>query len=117
MNKNPIESKIETYLKTQIKNIGGLCFKWKSTVNGIPDQIVIFDSNVHFIEVKRPGEKPRANQIHVHGQITKQGVPVFTIDTTEKVDDFIRNVLKTEPVIQKADQTVNLKSVNMFKTD
>lgn len=117
MSRNPLESKIETYLKEQIKNIGGLCYKWKSTVNGVPDQIVIFKGNIHFIEVKRPGEKPRANQVHVHSQINKQDVPVYTVDTTEKVDEFIRKVLKTEPVVQKTEQTVSIKSMNMFKTD
>ena len=81
MGKNPLESKIETYLKNQIKNIGGLCYKFKSTVNGVPDQLVIYDRTMHLVEVKRPGEKPRANQVHVHSQIKKQGVPVYTVDT------------------------------------
>ncbi|WP_218832382.1 VRR-NUC domain-containing protein [Shouchella clausii] len=118
MSKNPLESKIETYLKDQIKNIGGLCYKWKSTVNGVPDQIVIFNGAIHFIEVKRPGEKPRANQIHVHKQINKQDIPVHTVDTTEKVDAFIHKVLKTEPVgAPKTEQTVIIKSASMFKTD
>lgn len=95
--RNPLESRIETYLKNQIKAIGGLCYKFKSTVNGVPDQLVIYDKTMHLVEVKRPGEVPRANQIHVHTKIKKQGVQVHTVDTEKSVDDFIRNTLKTEP--------------------
>ncbi|MGX1195810.1 VRR-NUC domain-containing protein [Metabacillus sp. SLBN-84] len=97
MSKNPIESKIETYLKNQIKAVGGLCYKFKSTVNGVPDQLVIFDGRMHLVEVKRPGEKPRANQVHVHKQIQNQRVPVHTVDTEEAVDLFVKEVLDARP--------------------
>ncbi|MCC2248930.1 VRR-NUC domain-containing protein [Virgibacillus sp. AGTR] len=115
MSKNPRESKIETYLKEQIKAVGGLCYKWKSTVNGVPDQIVIFDGNVHFIEVKRPGEKPRANQIIIHEKIQKQSVPVYTIDTEASVDAFIKDVLSAEPKMSSKPRETIIKSKNQFK--
>ncbi|WP_139368366.1 VRR-NUC domain-containing protein [Evansella clarkii] len=117
MSKNPLESKIETYLKKQIKNIGGLCYKFKSTINGVPDQLVIFNKTMHLVEVKRPGEVPRANQVLIHSQINKQGVPVYTVDTENAVDAFIKDVLKAEP---KESATSNQKSTviqskNLFK--
>ena len=116
ISKNPLESKIETYLKNQIKAIDGLCYKFKSTVNGVPDQLVIFNKNMHLVEVKRPGEKPRANQIHVHTKIKKQGVQVHTVDTEKSVDDFIRNTLKAEPVahIKISSKPSVIKSKDMF---
>lgn len=114
MSRNPRESKIETYLKEQIKNIGGLCYKWKSTVNGVPDQIVIFKGSIHFIEVKRPGEKPRANQIHVHSQINKQDVLVYTVDTEAAVDTFIKGVLKAEPKTPGKPKTTVIQSKDWF---
>lgn len=115
----PLESKIESYFKDQMKAIGALAFKFKSTVNGVPDQIVIFKGNVHFAELKRPDEKPRANQIYVHKQIEKQGVPVYTLNTKEKVDEFIRQVLKEEPqdINQKTTGPVIIQSKNLFKLD
>lgn len=100
MSKNvPLESKIETYLKNQIKTIGGLCYKFKSTVNGVPDQLVIFNKNMYLVEVKRPNEIPRANQVHVHNQIQKQGVPVYTVDTVLAIDSFIKDILGVDPPV------------------
>lgn len=115
MAKNPLESKIETYLKSQIKNVGGLCYKFKSTVNGVPDQVVIYKGMIHLIEVKRPGERPRANQIQVHHQIQKQGVPVHTVDTIAAVDAFIKDVLKTEPKAPTTVKETTISSKNRFK--
>lgn len=115
MSKNPLESKIETHLKTQIKNIGGLCYKFKSTVNGVPDQLVIFNGATHLVEVKRPDEVPRANQVHVHNQIKQRGVIVYTVDTEKAVDAFIKDVLKAEPVTPPENKKISVKSKNMFK--
>lgn len=118
MARNPLESKIETYLKTQIKNIGGLCYKFKSTINGVPDQLVLFNSRMHLVEVKRPGETPRANQVHVHSQINNQGIPVHTVDTEKAVDTFIREVLDAQPIkITKSNKTKApvIQSRELFK--
>lgn len=115
MSKNPLESKIETHLKNQIKRIGGLCYKFKSTVNGVPDQLVIYDGAMHLVEVKRPGEEPRANQVHVHNQIKKQNVPVYTVDTETAVDAFVRDVLGAEPIKQTEPKETVIQSKNRFK--
>ena len=118
MTAKPRESKIETYLKQQIKHIGGLCYKFKSTVSGVPDQLVIFNGQMHLVEVKRPGETPRPNQVHVHGQIEKQGVPVHTVDTKETVDAFIKDVLQVESAKQSTtcttNQPITVQTKNVF---
>ena len=115
MSKNPLESKIETHLKKQIKTIGGLCYKFKSTVNGVPDQLVIYNHGMHLVEVKRPGEKPRANQVHVHGQIEKQGIPVYTVDTEVAVDAFITDVLKAVPKVRSKPKSTVIQSKDLFR--
>lgn len=92
--KKPVlESKIETYFKTCVKRAGALAYKFKSAVNGVPDQIVIHDGTTHFVEIKRPGGKPRADQIRCHAHINAHGVPVHVVSTEHEVDAFIRNVL------------------------
>lgn len=88
-----LESKIETYFKQQIKRADGLAYKFKSAVNGVPDQIVIHAGLTHFVEIKRPGGKPRADQILCHEAIAAHGVPVHVVSTTEEVDAFVREVL------------------------
>lgn len=114
LSKNPLESKIETYFKNQIKAIGGLAYKFKSTVNGVPDQLVIYNGHLYLVELKRPGEKPRANQVYVHNQIKKQNVNVYTVNTTDKVDAFIKDVLKAEPAPKRVPKPV-IKSSAAFK--
>lgn len=91
------ESKIETYLKKRVHDAGGMSLKFKSTVNGVPDQLILYKSNMYFVEVKRPGQKPRANQVHMHNKIQNQGIPVYNVDTKQTVDDFLYNILGIEP--------------------
>lgn len=116
---NPIrESKIESYLKDQITNIGGLHFKHKSTRNGVPDQMIIYDGGIYLVEVKRPGEKPSQQQQHIHDLIGERGVTVHITATYKDVDNFVRTVLKTTPTKVIKDNTpVTIKSKDQFKMD
>lgn len=114
--RNTLESKIESYLKQQIKRIGGLCYKWKSTVNGVPDQVIIYNGQTHLVEVKRPGEKPRPSQASIHRQIHEQGVPVYTVDTNQSIDAFIKDVLNAEvPTKSKTEVSSVIRPADAFK--
>lgn len=92
-----LESKIESYLKDQVDINGGLAYKFISSVNGVPDQIVIYNGDIHFVEVKRPNEKPRPLQTHVHDKIKDQGVDVHVVDSYKSVDWFLVKVLGVKP--------------------
>lgn len=52
----------------------GLCNK-----QGFPDLMVLRDGNASFIEVKRPGEKPRPLQEYRHKELREQGFEVLTL--------------------------------------
>lgn len=93
----PLESVIETYLKDQIRALDGLSYKFTSTVIGVPDQIIIYQGHTYLVEVKRPGETLRPSQVHVHRQITQRGVGVYVVDSIASMNEFIRDVLNTEP--------------------
>ncbi|MRI74088.1 VRR-NUC domain-containing protein [Enterococcus mundtii] len=85
-----IENDIEKYMVKQVKKIGGLCYKWVSPgTRGVPDRIVIYQRNIFLVELKRPGERPRKDQLKTIEKINDQRVPVLVIDTKEKVDAFI----------------------------
>lgn len=85
-----IENDIEKYMIRQVKKTGGLCYKWVSPgTRGVPDRIVIYQRNIFFVELKRPGERPRKDQLKIIEKINDQRVPVLVIDTKEKVDAFI----------------------------
>ena len=87
------ESEIERYLVDKVKGIGGLCMKWVSPGNsGVPDRIVIFDKGVYFIELKRPGESPRALQAETIRRLQRQDMIAFVIDEKLKIDKFIKMI-------------------------
>ena len=88
-----IENDIEKYLVRQVKKIGGLCYKWVSPgTRGVPDRIVIFRGSTFFIELKRPGESLRKNQMKIKSYINQQNVGVYAIDTKVEVDHFIQEL-------------------------
>lgn len=88
------ESKVEKYFKDEIKKTKGKAFKFLSPGNnGVPDRLVLIDSKCYFVELKRPGEKPRKLQKAVHKTFKKLGFEVYVIDTKEDVDRFIKGVL------------------------
>ena len=89
----PRESRIESYLNDQVARAGGDSYKFKSTVNGVPDRIVLFDGKTHFVEVKRPNGKLRPTQVTMHKKFAKQKIQVHVVDTKDKVDAFIQDVL------------------------
>ena len=90
-----IEKDIEKYLVRQIKKIGGLCYKFTSPgTRGIPDRIVLYQGDVFFAELKRPGGHPRKDQLKIIEKFNDQFIPVFIVDSKEKVNDFVATVLK-----------------------
>lgn len=92
-----LESKVETYFQDQVRMCGGLTLKFTSpTMRGVPDQIVLYNGNGYFVEMKAPGEKPRESQVAVHELFKDHGITVYTIDTIEMVDQFIKTTLNAE---------------------
>lgn len=87
-----LESKIEKKLVSMVRKHGGHCLKFVSPGNaGVPDRIVMMPHGwLHFVELKAPGEKPRALQIAVHDRFKRLGFPVTVIDSMEGVEAFVR---------------------------
>ncbi|HAP5399758.1 TPA: VRR-NUC domain-containing protein [Enterococcus faecalis] len=85
-----IENDIEKYLVRQIKRIGALCYKFTSPgTRGVPDRIILYQGNVFFVELKRPGGKPRKDQLKTIEKFKEQLIPVFVIDSKQGVDTLI----------------------------
>lgn len=89
------EVRIERFLKRKIENIGGLCIKFISpSMAGVPDRIILLPKGkIYFAELKAPGEKLRPLQIKRKEQIEKLGFKVYVIDTFEKVDELLKDVI------------------------
>lgn len=85
-----LESSVEKYLNTQVKKAGGLSRKYTSPGRrGVPDRIVILNGYVYFVELKRPGEKPRPDQLAEHKAMANNGIKVHILDSKQAVDEWI----------------------------
>lgn len=85
------ESTIEKRLKKEIELIGGKALKFVSPgVSGVPDRIVLLPhGRIVFVELKAPGEKPRAIQNYRAKELRGLGFEVKVIDSIEKVKEFV----------------------------
>ncbi|EMF0202736.1 VRR-NUC domain-containing protein [Enterococcus hirae] len=85
-----IENDIEKYLVKQVKRIGALCYKFTSPGNrGVPDRLILYQGNVFFVELKRPGGKPRKDQLKTIEKFNEQLILVLVIDSKQQVDDLL----------------------------
>lgn len=88
------EKEIERYLKNRVEQLGGYCRKWVAPGhNGVPDRIVLLNGHAAFIETKAPDKKARKQQAKEMEEIRYQGFYAGVIDTREKVDEFIREIM------------------------
>ena len=88
------ENDVEKRPINKIKILGGVTFKFSSpSTKGVPDRIVIYDGVVAFVEVKRPGEKPRALQRYWLRELEHQNVKAAVVSTFEEVDSFVAEII------------------------
>lgn len=58
-----------------------------------PDRMIIAPGGVIlFVEVKRPGETPRAGQRAMHRRLQKLGFTVLVVDSKEGVDEVLHRI-------------------------
>lgn len=86
------ENSIERYFVRRVRAIHGLPLKFKSPGRAnVPDRVVLFNTGwVDFVELKRPGAKPRPGQRREHARLRALGFDVFVIDTKEGVDRYVK---------------------------
>lgn len=97
MEENVRERDVEKQLIGEVKKRGGLCEKWTSGTAGWPDRIVILppDGKVAFVEVKRPGEKPRPLQVYRHKQLKQLGCQVYVLDHPDNIGGILDDIQTT----------------------
>lgn len=91
------EKTIEQRLVRDVKARGGICPKWVSPgFDGVPDRIVFLPGR-HFglVEVKAPGEKPRALQVSRHRLLEKLGFPTYILDGVEQIGGILDDIQAT----------------------
>ena len=88
------EPEIERKLVSAVKSRGGICPKFVSPgFDGMPDRVVLLPhGKFGFVEVKRPGEKPRPLQTARHRILRKLGFLVFVLDGEEQIGGMIDEI-------------------------
>ena len=88
-----LEKQVENYLKSEIKKRNGECIKLFG-IAGLPDRMVLLPGGViAFVELKRPGERPRPIQKWWLKRLSLLGFCSGWCDSKESVDRFLE-VLK-----------------------
>lgn len=94
------EKTVESYLKDQVKRIGGLCLKFVSPgFSGVPDRLIIYKGVVVFAEVKRPGSKPRKLQQVRIELLKSHGAPAFSVSSKEQVNALLDKLVNREDLL------------------
>lgn len=88
------ESDIEKYLVDSLKPLGCVQrkLKWIGR-RSAPDRVIFYHGRTYLVEVKRPGGKPRLEQVREHNLLRAQGIDVTIIDTKEGVDEFAKRII------------------------
>lgn len=95
MSRTPREHVVETRLKDQAVTRGLIAAKWSSPgFAGVPDQIVTGrcadgTNRTVFVELKRPGARPRPQQRAAADRLREVGAVVVTVDHTDGVDQML----------------------------
>lgn len=85
------EKDIETYLVKQAQAIGALVRKvtWVG-LNHCPDRLIMLPNITVWVEVKAPGQTPRAGQQREHERLRQHGQIVWVVDSKGAVDNLIK---------------------------
>ncbi|MCI8916905.1 MAG: VRR-NUC domain-containing protein [Oscillospiraceae bacterium] len=88
------ESQIERYLVREVKNHGGLCFKFVSPGNpGVPDRIIVTpDGRSIYVELKTEIGRLAKVQKWQRSELEKRGADVRVLFGMDAVKDFLREV-------------------------
>ncbi len=87
------ERDLERKLKKEVEKLGGVCWKFTSSVSGVPDRLCLFPpGEMAFVEMKRHGGKPRPLQQRVIDKIRKLGFRVEVIDSEQGIQELIDSI-------------------------
>ena len=88
------ESKIEEWLNTQIKNLGGKSYKFVSPGNpGVPDRIYLLPGGkVYFVELKRVIGKLSGVQLWQRDQFEQMGATFKTVYGMDQAKDLVKEL-------------------------
>lgn len=88
------EQRVERYLKQQIEERNGLCYKWRAVdTRGVPDRVCMLPwVGIFFVEVKTLNGKTSKSQEILFENIKESGGIVFIVQGIAGVDKLMEFV-------------------------
>lgn len=91
-----LENELEKLFLRGVRKKGGEAFKFSSPgSNGVPDRVVLFEGQVFFVELKKPGQKLRPLQKAMKRKFERLGFFVYVVDSARGVDEFVDGLRST----------------------
>lgn len=86
------EEAVESYLVRRCRAQGWLCLKFVSPGHrAVPDRLILVGGGwLMFVELKRPGGKPRPDQLAMFRRFARLGHPVYVVDSKQAVDELMK---------------------------
>lgn len=92
LGKRALESSLEDYYRQAVRRAGGKTRKLAGEIHD-PDQLTIWPARpvaaVHFVELKRPGERPRPGQARKIARLRSWGCTATYLDTKAAIDLYV----------------------------
>lgn len=86
---NP-EAKLELYLRSKVRELGGMVLKLMPVIAGTPDDLVILPGGRLFlVELKVPKGILRPVQVVMHQRLRAMGVPVAVLKGQPEIDRWL----------------------------
>lgn len=91
------ESQIEKKLRDATKKRNGLCLKFISPGNsGVPDRLILMqNSRVAFIELKRPGGDLKPLQKYWRRVLENLGLLYFKLDSPDEIEEALDEIQRS----------------------
>ena len=88
------EKYIEQAFRKAVRAAGGIALKFVSRgFSRVPDRLVLMPhGKIAFVEVKAPGEKPRALQLSRHKLLRRLGFKVYVLDDISQIGGMIDEI-------------------------
>lgn len=86
------ENHVERYLRQRVNALVGMCLKFTSGVNGVPDRIVLLNDRTVFVKLKTNNGRLSPLQTVQIARMRDCGADLRAINTRELVDEFITEI-------------------------
>lgn len=112
---NRLEKDIENYLRLQVKDRGGMAYKFSSPNHrSVPDRMIVFPDLVMYAEVKMYGKKPTPKQWVELERLADYKQLVCYVDSMAGVDVMLQTIDRMLARLQMVKEVMGESDADSF---